>query len=100
QRQQITSLGLAAASELLLLLAGFLALIASSCASPPIASSLLLVAAFVVLIGVPAALAIAILKYRLYEIDVIINRAVVYGVLVAGVTIMYVGVVVGVGTLV
>ncbi|TMK56227.1 MAG: sensor histidine kinase, partial [Actinobacteria bacterium] len=42
---------------------------------------------------------IAILKYRLYEIDVIINRAVVYGVLAAGVTIMYVGVVVGVGTL-
>src|SRR5207253_11152578 len=57
-------------------------------------------AAFVVLIGVPAALAIAILKYRLYEIDDIINRAVVYGVLAAGVTIMYVGVVVGVGTLV
>jgi len=100
QRQQIKWLGLAAASELLLLLAGFLALIACSCASSPIASSLLLMAAFVVLIGVPAALAIAILKYQLYEIDVIITRAVVYGVLAAGVTVMYVGVVVGVGTLV
>ena len=100
QRQQIKWLGLAAASELLLLLAGFLALIACSCASSPIASSLLLMAAFVVLIGVPAALAIAILKYQLYEIDVIIKRAVVYGVLAAGVTVMYVGVVVGVGTLV
>ena len=100
QRQQIKWLGLTAASELLLLLAGFLALTACSCNSSAIATSLLLMAAFVVLIGVPAALAIAILKYRLYEIDVIINRAVVYGVLAAGVTIMYVGVVVGVGTLV
>src|SRR5439155_21805413 len=91
QRQQIKWLGLAAASELLLLTAGFLALSACSCDSSAIATSLLLMAAFVVFIGVPAALAVAILKYRLYEIDVIINRAVVYGVLAAGVTIMYVG---------
>jgi signal transduction histidine kinase len=36
------------------------------------------------------AIGIAILKYRLYEIDVIINRAVVYGVMAAFITAIYV----------
>jgi signal transduction histidine kinase len=53
-----------------------------------------------VLFGVPAALTIAILKYRLYEIDVIINRALVYGMLLAVLTAVYVGFVVGVGTII
>jgi len=37
-----------------------------------------------------AAIGIAILKYRLYEIDVLINRAVVYGGLAAFITAVYV----------
>jgi signal transduction histidine kinase len=47
-----------------------------------------------------AAIAIAILKYRLYEIDIVINRAVLYGTLAAFITAVYVGLVAGVGTLV
>jgi signal transduction histidine kinase len=43
------------------------------------------------------AIGIAILKYRLYEIDLVINRAVVYGTLAAFITLVYVGLVVGVG---
>jgi len=46
------------------------------------------------------AIAIAVLKYRLYEIDVVINRAVVYGTLAVFITLVYVGLVVGIGTLV
>jgi signal transduction histidine kinase len=45
----------------------------------------------------PAAIVIAVLKYRLYEIDVVINKAIVYGALAAFVTAAYVGIVVGVG---
>ena len=48
----------------------------------------------------PAAITIAILKYRLYDIDVIINRAVVYGLLAAAFTGVYVLVVVGIGSLI
>jgi signal transduction histidine kinase len=45
-------------------------------------------------------IAVAILKYRLYEIDIVINRAVVYGTLAVFITLVYVGLVVGIGTLV
>ena len=44
---------------------------------------------------VPIAVGIAVLKYRLYEIDIIINRALVYGPLSAMLALIYVGSVVG-----
>src|SRR5207248_11250052 len=54
----------------------------------------------VVLLAIPASIAIAVFKYRLYEIDLVIDRALVYGGLAAFITIVYVGVVVWIGTLV
>jgi signal transduction histidine kinase len=44
--------------------------------------------------------AVAILKYRLYDIDLVINKAVVFGALAAFFTAVYVAVVVGIGALV
>jgi two-component system NarL family sensor kinase len=49
--------------------------------------------------GLPVATAIAIFKYRLYEIDFLINRALVYGVLTIAVIGFYVGVVGALGFL-
>jgi signal transduction histidine kinase len=46
------------------------------------------------------AIARAILKYRLYEIDVVIGKTVVFATLGVFITAVYVGLVVGVGTLV
>lgn len=43
---------------------------------------------------IPAAAGIAIFRYRLYDIDVVINRSLVYGALTAGVVGLYVGIVV------
>ncbi|HXZ71406.1 MAG TPA: histidine kinase [Streptosporangiaceae bacterium] len=43
---------------------------------------------------------IAVLKYRLYEIDIVISRAVLYGSLAVFITAVYAGLVAGVGTLV
>jgi hypothetical protein len=57
-----------------------------------------LAAAVVALFGVPIAITIAILKHGLYEIDVIINRTVVYGLLAAASTAVYVVVVIGIGS--
>jgi signal transduction histidine kinase len=50
--------------------------------------------------ALPVSIGIAVLRYRLYDIDVVISRALVYGALAAFITAVYVGIVVGVGTLV
>jgi hypothetical protein len=52
-----------------------------------------------VIVAVPASIAVAVLKYRLYEIDVIIGKAVLYGLLAAFFTAVYVAIVIGVGAI-
>jgi MFS family permease len=54
-------------------------------------------AAILSFIAVPVSIAFGVLKYRLYDIDIVINKAVVYGVLAAFITLVYVAVVVGIG---
>ena len=44
-------------------------------------------------LAVPTGIAVAVLKYRLYEIDLVVNRALVYGVMTIGVVGSYVAVV-------
>jgi signal transduction histidine kinase len=51
-------------------------------------------------VALPAAIGVAILKYRLYDIDIVINRTVVFGALAVFITAVYVGIVVGIGSLV
>jgi signal transduction histidine kinase len=46
-----------------------------------------------------ASIAVAILKYRLYEIEVVINRAVVYGTLAVFITAVYLVLVIAAGSL-
>jgi signal transduction histidine kinase len=51
-------------------------------------------------LAVPLSIAVAVLKYRLYDIDVVISRTLAYGALAAFITAVYVAIVVGVGTLI
>jgi signal transduction histidine kinase len=48
---------------------------------------------------VPIAIGIAIFRYHLYDIDVVINKTLVYGLLAVFITAVYVAIVVGVGSL-
>jgi MFS family permease len=49
---------------------------------------------------IPIAIGVSVLRYHLFDIDVVINRAVLFGALAVFITVVYVAVVVGVGALV
>jgi signal transduction histidine kinase len=63
--------------------------------------TLLFVAFFSVLaLGLPIACGVAILKYRLYDLDVVVKKTVVFAVVAAFITALYVVIVVAVPTLI
>ncbi len=50
-------------------------------------------------IVVPATIGLAVIRYGLYDIDIFISRAIVYGSLAVFITAVYVGIAVGIGAL-
>jgi signal transduction histidine kinase len=82
-----------------ILLVNFLPNTVFSDPGPLVGTTVALLVSIAVL-GVPTAIGVAVLKYRLYDIDVIISRTLVYGVLAAFITAVYIGIAVGIGTLV
>ena len=95
-RQQVKWLALTAVA----FAAGLLiALLAIAAGQPGLTTAAYTTVQLIALLGIPAAMTIAILKHRLYDIDIIINRAIRYGLLSAALTAIYVLIVVGLGTL-
>jgi hypothetical protein len=78
-------------------LLGYIPLGSCNSCSPPAVISVLAGLAFLFLW---TAIGIAVLKYRLYEIDVVISKTLLYGTLAIFITLVYMGLVVGVGALV
>ena len=98
-RQQMKWLGLAIAGVLATQVVGGLA-IASGQANKPLQQVPYAITPFLVLLAIPVAMTIAILRHRLYDIDVIISRALLFSLLSAGVTAVYAAIVLGIGTVV
>jgi signal transduction histidine kinase len=98
-RQQIKWITLAAVALAVCSLAALLAIAATGTVSNPATTVAYVVTPVIVMFGIPALITVAIPKHGLYEIDMIINRAIVYGLLSAALTAIYLLIVVGIGTL-
>ena len=83
----------------LLLTGGLGTVLAQSWMSRSAAYEMSIVLTEFVVVGLAVAVSIAILRYRLYDIDLVINRALVYGALTASVLALYGFVVGGLGVL-
>ena len=66
----------------------------------PVPNELQGIATVVLWPALPISIAIAMFKYRLYDIDLVINKSLVFGALAVFITAVYVGIVVGIGTVV
>ncbi len=99
-RQQIKWLGLVAAAGGACVLSSLASLIACGCDQTIVGVVAFTALILIILFGVPASIALALFKYRLYDLDLVVSKALVYGILAALFTLVYVALVIGVGTLV
>lgn len=95
ERQQMKWFLFAVAMLVGALVLSFLTAVFASTGAPPAWANL--VFALVSLL-VPIAIGVAILRYRLYDIDLVISRTLVYAALAVFITGVYVGIVVGLGS--
>jgi signal transduction histidine kinase len=99
-RQQIKWLGLLAAAGGSCVLIALASLVACSCDESVVGVVMFTTLVFIILFGVPASIAVALFKYRLYDLDLVVSKALVYGLLAVAFTTVYVAIVIGIGTLI
>ncbi len=96
QRQQTKWIVLGAMVGLLVVVGAYLPiLLFSSLNHPGLYYLIVKPVATLIFLFVPLCFAIAMLRYRLWDIDILINRTLVYGALTVSLTVVYVGLVIG-----
>jgi signal transduction histidine kinase len=101
ERQQVRWLMYAASVGLVLLIVSLITAIGLESDETTFVNDLFFYAFFITLaFGIPAAIAIALLRYRLYDLDLVVKKTVVFGILVALLTAVSVFLVLVVGALV
>ena len=90
------------ASGAVLVVLGFVATgpLGDPVSAGPTVFGLYVAVVLIAVLALPVAIAVAMLRYRLFAIDIIISRALVYAALAALITGLYVGIAVGIGALV
>jgi signal transduction histidine kinase len=97
ERQQIKWLMLVALAAAVILVA----MVVEGLLFGEAASDVLWISLVVVLVlGIPSATALAIFRYRLYDVDVVVSKTIAYVTLALGIAAVYVGLVVGIGALI
>jgi len=99
-RQQIRWLGLIVAAGASCVVIALGSLIVCLCDDTLVAEIMFILIAFILLLGVPATIVLALFKYRLYDLDLVVSKALVYAILAGLFTLVYVALVIGVGSVV
>jgi hypothetical protein len=92
-RHQILWIVLTVGAGLALQVIAAAAQLSCGCTASPVAAAANVAQGVVVIVGVPLAITIAILKYGLYQIETIVNRALVYSMLTLTLGAVYLGLV-------
>jgi signal transduction histidine kinase len=101
QRIKLVVFGIVSALSVFIVLNLALGAFVAVPASPRALATLLIgyLLVYVALLLIPLSISIAMLRHHLFDVDLVINRTVVYGVLTASVVLLYVLVVGGLGAL-
>jgi hypothetical protein len=101
QRQQTkwVILGVAVAIAAIIVILTVTGLIPSTSSSPFVGFLVTFIVWPAALLLIPLSIGFSILRYRLYDIDLLINRTLVYGTLTVSLVLIYFGLVIGLGAL-
>ena len=101
QRQQTkwVVLGVAMAIVVIVVILAITSLVPSSSVSPFLEFLVYAIVWPAALLLIPLSITFSILRYRLYDIDLLINRTLVYGALTILLVLIYAGLVIGLGAL-
>jgi signal transduction histidine kinase len=96
-RQQLAWLGYVGALFLVIAVTGITYTVVTHGGNTPLGTALFALGFGIPLLGIPAACAVAVLRYHLYDLDIVVRKTVVAALVAAAFTAIYALIVLGVG---